>query len=359
MSKAKRISIIIVLFLLIGAYFIIPLVDNFEPKNKDEVTDEILAHFNFSDDISLKFGASKKLSYEVVGKNISKIELIISDQSVQTWNNPTGKINFEFDSKDYPLGAHELKINIYKNNQLISEDSRLIRVLSDVTPSRLSAKVISLIPHNPLNFTQGLEFYNNILLESTGQYGESKVMKLDLKSGNSLKSKDVDVSCFGEGITVFNNKIYEVTWKEQKCFIYDVNTLSLEKTIGYVGEGWGLCNDGENLIMSDGSERIYFRDPTTFEIKRTIEVYDNIGPKINLNELEYIDGKIFANVWQENYILVIDPTIGKIEKIIDCSEVIGQARGNGEVLNGIALNKQTKQLYLTGKNWSKIVWFVY
>jgi glutamine cyclotransferase len=106
--------------------------------------------------------------------------------------------------------------------------------------------------------------------------------------------------------------------------------------------------------MSDGSERIYFRNPNTFEITKTIEIYDNIGPKINLNELEYIDGKIYANVWQENYILVIDPTIGKIDRVINCASIIAQARGTGEVLNGIAYNKNTKKLYFTGKNWSKI-----
>ena len=125
-------------------------------------------------------------------------------------------------------------------------------------------------------------------------------------------------------------------------------------TINYVGEGWGLCNDGKNIIMSDGSERIYFRNPNTFEITKTIEIYDNIGPKINLNELEFLDGKIYANVWQENYILVIDPILGKVEKVIDCSNVVSLARGQGEVLNGIAYNKNTKKLYLTGKNWSKI-----
>ena len=354
MSKSKRISIIVILIVLLGAYFIIPLVDNFEPQKTTEEQEEMLAKFNFTDDLTLKFGAVKKLSFNVLKQNVSKIELIISDQSVQNWKNPKGKIFFQYNSNDFPLGAQEIKINIYKNNQLVSEDSRLIRVLSDIIPLKLTAKVKSLTPHNPLNFTQGLEFYNNILLESTGQYGESKVMKLDTKSGNATKSVDVDATYFGEGITVFNDKIYEITWKEQKCFIYDVNTLTLEKTIGYVGEGWGLCNDGKNIIMSDGSERIYFRDPVTFEILKTNEIYDNLGPKINLNELEYINGKIYANVWQANYILVIDPIIGKVEKVIDCGDVIGQARGNGEVLNGIAYNKRTKQLYFTGKNWSKI-----
>jgi glutamine cyclotransferase len=354
MSKSKRISIILILTLLLGAYFIIPLIDNFSPQQPNDVVEEELAHFDFLDNFTLKYGAEKKMSFTVLSPKVSKIELVISDKLIQTWTKPNGKIHFDFNTKMLLLGAQEVKINIFKDNTLHSEDSRLIRVLSDIIPKQIIAKVKSLSPHNPLNFTQGLEFYNNQLFESTGQYGESKVMKLDLSTGNSTKSIDVESTCFGEGITVMNDKMYEITWKEQKCFVYEVNSLTLEKTIGYVGEGWGLCNDGKNILMSDGSERIYFRDPNTFEITRTIEVYNNKGPIINLNELEYIDGKIYANVWQANYIVVIDPFVGKVEEIIDCTEVIGQARGNGEVLNGIAFNKKTKQLYFTGKNWSKI-----
>lgn len=354
MSKARRISIIVILTLLLGAYFIIPLIDNFDTKTPAQENEIVLANFNFPEDISIRYGATKKLSFSVKDKSVSKIELLISDSVLQTWNSPSGKIVFQLNSTQLLLGAQELKINIFSNNNLVAEDSRLIRVLSDVIPQQVSAKVVSLTPHNTLHFTQGLEFYKNELFEGTGQYNESKVLKMDLSSGNIKKSVAIDPTCFGEGITIFNDKLYEITWKEQKCFIYNVNTLELEKTINYVGEGWGLCNDGKHIIMSDGSERIYFRDPITFEIRKTIEVYDNVGPKINLNELEYIDGKIFANVWQENYILVIDPSIGKIERVINCSSVIGKAKGTGEVLNGIAYNKNTKKLYFTGKNWNKI-----
>jgi len=354
MSRARRISIIVVLVILIGAYFIIPLIDNFDPKEPEQVTEIELAKFNFLDDVTLKYGTIKELSFTVKDKSVNKIELLISDSIVQTWNSPVGKITFELNPSKLTLGAQEIKLNIFSNNKLVSEDSRLIRVLSDIKPQQITAKVVSLLPHNTLHFTQGLEFYGNELFEGTGQYNESKVMKIDLSTGNIQKSVSIDPTCFGEGITIFNDKLYEITWKEQKCFVYNVQTLELEKTINYVGEGWGLCNDGKNIIMSDGSERIYFRNPNTFEIVKTIEIYDNVGPRINLNELEYIDGKIYANVWQENYILVIDPTLGKIERILNCASVIAQARGTGEVLNGIAYNKSNKKLYLTGKNWNKI-----
>lgn len=354
MSKTRRITLLVVLILLVGAYFIIPLIDNFSPSQPEELVEENYANFSFSDNISLKYGKKKNLAFIVTNKEVSKIELLIADSVIKQWLNPKGTIPFELNSIYFPLGAQEVKINIYKNNVLVAEDSRLVRILSDIKPMELHAKVISLSPHNPTYFTQGLEFYNNQLLESTGQYGESKVMYIDQKTGEATKQTDVEATCFGEGITVMNNKMYEITWKEQKCFVYDVSTLALEKTISYTGEGWGLCNDGKNLIMSDGSERIYFRNPITFQIVKTIEVYDQKGPRINLNELEYIDGKIYANVWQENYLLVIDPKLGRVEKIIHCEEVIAKARGNGEVLNGIAYHPQTKKLYLTGKNWSKL-----
>jgi glutaminyl-peptide cyclotransferase len=354
MSKARRITLLVVLILLVGAYFIIPLIDNFSPSQPEDLVEENYANFSFSDNISLKYGDKKKLSFIVSNTEVSKIELVIADSIIKQWMSPKGSISFDLNSIYFPLGAQEVKINIYKNNVLVAEDSRLVRILSDIKPSDINAKVLSLTPHNPTHFTQGLEFYNNQLLESTGQYGESKVMYIDQKTGKAIKQTDVEATCFGEGITVLNNKMYEITWKEQKCFVYDVTTLTLEKTISYTGEGWGLCNDGKNLIMSDGSERIYFRNPITFQIVKTIEVYDQKGPRINLNELEYIDGKIYANVWQENYLLVIDPILGRVEKIIHCEDVIGQARGEGEVLNGIAYNPQTKKVYLTGKNWSKL-----
>ncbi len=354
MSKTRRVTLLVILLLLVGSYFIIPLIDNFSPNDQEEIVDVNYASFSFSDNVSLKYGEKKKLAFTVFSKDVSKIELLVADSLIQQWSKPNGSIQFDLNSTVFPLGAQEVKLNIFINNALVAEDSRLVRILSDIQPLDMHAKVISLTPHNASNFTQGLEFYKNQLLESTGQYGESKVMYIDQKTGKSNKQTDVDATCFGEGITVLNDKMYEITWKEQKCFVYDVATLTLEKTINYTGEGWGLCNDGKNLIMTDGSERIYFRNPITFQIIKTIEVYDQKGPRINLNELEYIDGKIYANVWQENYILVIDPNLGRVEKIIHCEDVIGQARGQGEVLNGIAYNPNTKKLYLTGKNWSKL-----
>lgn len=145
-----------------------------------------------------------------------------------------------------------------------------------------------------------------------------------------------------------------MTWQEQKCFVYNKSTLQIEKDMPYIGEGWGLCNDGTSLIMSNGSERITFRNPETFEIERTIEVYTNQGAVTNLNELEYIDGLIYANVWMTNKVAIIDPLNGKVLAEMDCTTLINEGKGNGDVLNGIAANPKNNKLYLTGKNWMKL-----
>ena len=243
---------------------------------------------------------------------------------------------------------------VYKGHAVVFEDSRLMRVLSNINPIKKKASVMKLYPHNQGHFTQGFEFNGNELYEGTGQNGSSLLAKIDLNSGNPIKEVNLEPAYFGEGITILGNNVYQITWQQQKCFVYNKETLEKINEITYNGEGWGLCNDAKHIIMTDGSERLYFRNPQTFEINRIVEVYDNLGPITSLNELEYIDGKIYANVWQQNYIVVIDPNSGKVLKKIDCSEVVVKAKGGGEVLNGIAYQPATKKLYLTGKNWSKI-----
>ena len=242
----------------------------------------------------------------------------------------------------------------------IEEDSRTIRVFSDISPKPFTATVVTTYPHNPANYTQGFEFHNGELWESTGNpgnTGESTVGKIDLKSGQFITSKKnaLDATYFGEGITIFGDELFQLTWQNGKCFVYDKNTMALKKDFTYVGEGWGLCNDGKSLIMSDGTERITFRDPKTFKPLRTIEVYDDQGPYPSLNELEYIDGKIYANIYTTSLIVVIEPYSGRVLEKIDATGLETVGKMGGEVLNGIAYNPATKKLYLTGKYWGKII----
>ena len=230
----------------------------------------------------------------------------------------------------------------------------MVRVLSDVKPSNWIAKIKTEFPHSSSSYTQGLEFNSGVLYEGTGQYGESMVAQTNLTSGeiNPTKNIRLDENYFGEGITVMGDKLYQLTWKEQKCFVYDKNSMQLIKDIPYIGEGWGLCNDGKSLIMSDGTERITFRNPTNFSIERVIEVYDDQGPIQQINELEYIEGKIYANIYTTNKVVVIEPMNGKIIAIIDGSEIEKLGRGLGEVMNGIAFNNG--KIYMTGKHWPKL-----
>lgn len=352
MSKAKRIIILSFILLMVGSLVIVPMIDNYStttPKLENP-----LAEFAFIDNIELKYGDVRQVNVKHPSSKATKIDFFIDDSLVQTWNHPSKKVSFLLESNKFNLGAKELKLVVYKGTTIAYEDSRLLRVLSNIKPKSLKASVVKLYPHNQGHFTQGLEFNGNTLFEGTGQNGSSLVAQIDLNSGNPIKEVNLEPAYFGEGITILGENIYQITWQQQKCFVYNKETLEKTDEITYSGEGWGLCNDMKNIIMTDGSERLYYRNPKTFEIIKTIEVYDNQGPITNLNELEYIDGKIYANVWQQNYIIVIDPNSGKVIKKIDCSEVVLKAKGGGEVLNGIAYQPSTKKLFLTGKNWSKI-----
>lgn len=352
MSKSKSIIFLTLIILMVGSLVVVPMFDNYS-KNED-LSVEVLAEFAFTDNVDMKFGDVRKVNIKHTSLKASKIELFIEDSLVQTWNHPKKNFSYTLESNKFNVGAKELKLVVYKGNAVVFEDSRLMRVLSNIIPIKKKASVMNLYPHNQGHFTQGFEFNGNELYEGTGQNGSSLLAKIDLNSGNPIKEVNLEPAYFGEGITILGNNVYQITWQQQKCFVYNKETLEKINEITYNGEGWGLCNDAKHIIMTDGSERLYFRNPQTFEINRIVEVYDNLGPITSLNELEYIDGKIYANVWQQNYIVVIDPNSGKVLKKIDCSEVVIKAKGGGEVLNGIAYQPATKKLYLTGKNWSKI-----
>ena len=280
--------------------------------------------------------------------------MIYNDSTFATWTFPGKKITYQLKAGFYGLGARQVELVATLKDGSKSSDKRIIRVLSDVIPEIWIAEIKGEYPHDVTSFTQGLEFSNGQLYEGTGNRGESILAQVNLSNGKIVKSMGLDGNYFGEGITILNGKIYQITWQEQTCFVYNQSDLTLMKDVKYSGEGWGLCNDGSSLIMSDGSERITFRNPETFAITRTIEVYTDKGPVTQLNELEYVDGLIYANVWMTNKVAVIDPNNGKVVAELDASELVRQGRGNGDVLNGIAYNPATKKWYMTGKKWPKL-----
>lgn len=317
---------------------------------------EFSASIDFNGNIASKMGDKIPLKINVNSGDIKKLEIVYNDSVLKEWENPAeGQLNLIFDAGFFGVGTKKLVLRSTLENGSKEEDEKMVRVLSDLVPQFWKAKISETLPHNTSNFTQGLEFDGNQLFESTGQKGESKVAKMNLANAQIIDYNSLDANYFGEGITILGNKIYQITWQEHKCFVYDKVSLKLIKEFSYTGEGWGLCNDGKSIIMSDGSERLTYRNPEDFTIQKVVEVFDNKGPITNLNELEYVDGKIYANIWMTNAILVIGANTGKVEAIIDGTDLENSGRGtSGDVLNGIAYNKLNKKIYVTGKRWEKM-----
>ncbi|MDX2359495.1 MAG: glutaminyl-peptide cyclotransferase [Crocinitomicaceae bacterium] len=346
--------IVIGLIVFVGGVLLIkPLLTGDNPIEAAVIP----ATFSFTDNLATV--GDEKVQLEIIMNEASShVELFYNDSLIQTWDNAKDKLSVELDAGIYGVGTRTIVLKSVNEEGREFVDQRFVRVLSDIIPEHEMAKIVEQWPHNPLSFTQGLEFHNGRLFEGTGDPGNlggTLVAEVDIKTGEHLKKLGLEVGYFGEGITFFNNTLYQLTWQNQRCYTYDVeDTLTLTGEFPYIGEGWGLCNDGTSLIMSDGTERLVFRNPNDFTIERTMEVYDNQGPIVKLNELEYIDGKIYANVWMKNYIVVIDPISGKVLKQIDATDLVLQGRGTGEVLNGIAYDETTGKTFMTGKNWNKL-----
>ncbi len=216
-------------------------------------------------------------------------------------------------------------------------------------------EIVAVYPHDPSAFTQGLAIEAGRLYEGTGQYGASTVRRVDLATGRPEKQRALNPRYFGEGIAILGGSLYQITWQNNVVVVYDLETFEVQRTMQYEGEGWGLAHDGRQLIMSDGSATIRFRDPQTFAVTREIEVRADGSPVPKLNELEYIDGEIWANIWYDDRIARISPATGEVLGFIDLSTLYPQsARGSEAVLNGIAYDASAKRLFVTGKNWPQL-----
>jgi glutaminyl-peptide cyclotransferase len=218
-----------------------------------------------------------------------------------------------------------------------------------------SFEVVAVYPHDANAFTQGLAIEAGRLYEGTGQYGASTVRRVDLASGRPEKQRALNPRYFGEGITILGGLLYQITWQNNVVVVYDLETFEVQRTMQYDGEGWGLTHDGRQLIMSDGSATIRFRDPQTFAVTREIEVRAGGAPVPKLNELEYVDGEIWANIWYDDRIARISPGNGEVLGFIDLSTLYpATARNSEAVLNGIAYDAGAKRLFVTGKNWPQL-----
>ncbi len=223
-------------------------------------------------------------------------------------------------------------------------------------PTHYGYQIVNTFPHDRAAFTQGLVFLDGALLETTGLNGKSSLRRVEPATGSVLKRVELPEQYFGEGMTVIGKKIYQVTWQNRTGFVYDLGTFAAERTFRYDDEGWGLTTDGQQLILSDGTDTLRWLDPATFQVTRTVQVTNAGRPLALLNELEWVKGEIFANVWQTETVARIDPATGRVTGLIDFSGLLTPADriGDIDVLNGIAYDAAEDRLFVTGKNWPKL-----
>ncbi len=267
------------------------------------------------------------------------------------------RISDKFDLDNTKLGKQTIKAAIYYNNQ--SQNAALsIIILNSESPKIYAFKIINEYPHDITSYTQGLEFFKGELYESTGQRGKSKLRKVNYKTGEVLKNINLSKAYFGEGLTILRNNLYQLTWQSGSGFVYDPVTFEKKSSFKYgkSKEGWGLCNDGSYIYKSDGTEKIWTLDPETLVEKNFIQAYTNKGKIGNLNELEWINGKIYANRYQKNGVAIINPNNGAIEGVIDFSSLKNMVKQHKDldVINGIAYNPDTETIFVTGKHWDKL-----
>jgi len=255
------------------------------------------------------------------------------------------------------LGKHTLKVVATKSDGVEGIYFKSFEVLSDIIPEQYGYELIETYPHNETYFTQGLEFYDGFLYEGTGENGKSGLYKTNLKNGKLLQSIKLADRYFGEGITILNNKIFQLTYKTKVGFVYELETMALVDSFRFESiEGWGLANNKENLIMSDGTNNLTFLDPVSYKTVKKLQVYDDKNPMVYLNELEYSDGFIFANIWGTNLIVKIDIVTGKVLAKINLDGILTMSNPDKQVdvLNGIAIDPVTKKMYVTGKFYPKL-----
>lgn len=248
-------------------------------------------------------------------------------------------------------GAAEIYLS---NKSLQTADQEKSESLK--APPVFTYKTVNTFPHDPSAFTQGLVFENNTFYEGTGMRGRSSLRKINPETGKILKIFKLPQQFFGEGIAIYGNKIIQLTWRSRTGFVYDKRSFQLLRTFYYPTEGWGITYDGSSLIMSNGTSKLIFLDPRTFREIRQVNVYDGEKSVTSLNELEYIKGEIFANVWRSNRIAIISPDTGRVKRWIDLQKISLLSGGDKmtKTLNGIAYDAQKDRIFVTGKLWPKI-----
>jgi len=338
--------------LSIFSLFFFTHCSNEEKKSADSsawVMPEAGTSVNLGDSVNLELKLNEKADSVVYFADGVKLKMAADEKSIAV---PTG---------DLQLGIKAITAKIYRGQSEPEEISTNIVVKSTLVPQKFGYVVQHVFKHDTSSYTQGLEFHNGYLYESDGLAGESSIRKTDPSTGKVLQMTKVRDELFAEGITIVGDKILMLTYQNNISLEYDLNSLKLLREFPnqYQREGWGLCNDGKVIYSSDGSNTIYILNKDTYMQENSIEVYDQNGPVHSLNELEFIDGRIFANIYNSNRIVIIDPANGQVTAEVDLSDLYPDATRpmkdfDGFVLNGIAWDSKGKRLFVTGKKWDKL-----
>lgn len=342
-------------FLFIGLLFLgCEFSKEKSASNFSVVRSPIEIHFE-EETSKYALGDTISLNVTCVADSLSfeSIEVYLGDSLISGFNNFPQLISFS--TTPLRLGKHKVKVMATATSSVESKSSSFT-LLSNKAPEQYTYKVKQVFTHDKKAYTQGLFYYDGYLYEGTGQKGLSSVRKVELESGKVLEQVNNENSIFGEGIALLDNKIYQLSWISNVGFIYDSKSFELLNKFYYDGEGWGLTTDGKVLYRTDGSNKLYVHKPENFELVDVIEIYSDKEAIDNLNELEYIDGLIYANIWQKDDIAIIDPISGKLEGLINFKNLLppNERDSRTDVLNGIAYDVSGNRLFVTGKNWPKL-----
>lgn len=302
------------------------------------------------------YGDDINIGISVKVKDGELKETNIFVDSVLVTSDKNAEFNYTL-TKFKSIGKHTIKAQAVKTDGVEGVYFKTFEVLSDIVPEKYGYELIQSYPHNEISFTEGLEIHNGFLYESTGENGKSFLLKNNLKTGQTVKSVKLADKYFGEGITIFNNRIFQLTYKTRVGFIYDLESMALVDSFHFESaEGWGMTHDEKHLIMDDGTNVLTFIDPISLKTVKKLQVYDDKDAVVYLNELEYSDGYIYANIYTTNLIAKINPQTGKVVAKIDLDGILSMPNPNKQVgeLNGIAIDPVTKKMYVTGKFYPKL-----
>lgn len=304
------------------------------------------------------FNQTIKISYTHARRfTIDSAQVFFNGKYITTLDSATREYGYLL--PDSRCGENHVKIIAFHPDDRQGSATQSFVIKPDKAPRRLNFEVIKTYQHDPDASTQGLVYHDGYIYEGTGIRGKSTLRKIDLNQNKILDMLGLSSELFGEGVTIYNDKIYQITWTSRKGFVYDLKSFSLETTFNYTTQGWGITTMDNKLVMSDGTNKLYHLDPKNFNKIKTVEVYDHQGPVECLNELEYIGGHIWANVWLTDRIVVIHPESGRVVEELYLPNMLTPAEKakidlKEDVLNGIASNPEKGSIYVTGKHWPKL-----